>query len=523
MNKKTSLTIKLIVTMILLVCGIVGLGWIMNHLFLEEFYVREKQQELFSGFAVIENAYEEDIIGEEEFDVTFENLCATGNFNILIIDRESRVIRSSTQDVQSLMKQLQQMIQDKENDIRDDNDRKDEGNMRPGFTNPFDDAVFRENEVLLEDENYSLVHQIDTRLQSEYLVLWGELGTGSYVYMRTALESIRESAQITNRFFLTTGIVGLFISILIIFLLARGITRPIKELTNISRDMSELRFEVKYQPKHQDSSELAELGAHMNEMSDALEKTITSLKNANNELKQDIEQKEKVDEMRKEFLSSVSHELKTPIALIQGYAEGLKEGLGDDAESKDYYCEVIVDEANKMNHMVKQLLSLSHLEAGNDSIEMSRFNISEMISGLVQSTQLLAEHSDITLFFEETEDMYVWGDVFKVEEVLTNYISNAIHHADGAKEIHIYFQQKEGILRVCVFNTGLPIPEDEMDRIWEKFYKVDKARTREYGGSGIGLSIVKAIMESMHQACGVKNLTNGVEFWLELENGCITD
>ena len=227
--------------------------------------------------------------------------------------------------------------------------------------------------------------------------------------------------------------------------------------------------------------------------------------------------------MRKEFLSNVSHELKTPIALIQGYAEGLKEGINEDPESREYYCDVIVDEANKMNRMVKQLLTLNQLEFGNDIVEMSRFNISEMIAGLVQANKLLAEQSGITLRFREDGDAYVWGDEFKIEEVLSNYISNAMNHAAGDRLIDIYYERKDKLLRICVFNTGNPIPEEELDKIWVKFYKVDKARTREYGGSGVGLSIVKAIMESMHQECGVRNLTNGVEFWLELENGCIND
>lgn len=523
MKKKTSLTIKLTITMILLVCGMVGLVWLMNVLFLEDFYIREKKEELFAGFHTIETAYEEGKIGEEEFDVTFERLCVNSNVSILVIDAESKVVRSSTQDVQSLAKQLEKMIQEQNGQKEPEEDKK-----RPNWENPFDKTPFEEgpvtqNQTLLEGENYYLVHQVDARMQAEYLVLWGELGTGSYVYMRTPLESIRESAAITNRFFLATGLFGLLVSIAVIFVIARNTTHPIKELTAISRDMSKLQFEVKYQAKRQDSIEVAELGAHMNEMSDALEKTITSLKNANNELKQDIAKKEEVDRMRKEFLSNVSHELKTPIALIRGYAEGLKDGVSADSESRDYYCDVILDEANKMNRMVKQLLSLNQLEFGNDLVEMSRFNISEMISGLVQANSLLAEQSGVAIAFEETEDAYVWGDVFKVEEVLTNYLSNAIHYAEDEKQIRIYYEKQEKNLRICVFNTGKTIPEEELEHIWEKFYKIDKARTREYGGSGVGLSIVKAIMESMHQPYGVKNLTNGVEFYLELENGCITD
>lgn len=258
----------------------------------------------------------------------------------------------------------------------------------------------------------------------------------------------------------------------------------------------------------------------MNFLSHTLEKTISDLKVANNELKKDIEKKEQIDEMRKEFLSNVSHELKTPIALIQGYAEGLKENINEDPESKDFYCDVIMDESDKMNRMVKKLLTLNQLEFGNDVVEMTRFNITEMVEGLVQTNAMLAQQDGVEITFTESQPVYVWGDEFKVEEVLTNYLSNALHHVDGEKQIRISFEQKEDLLRVKVFNTGNPIPEEELDKIWVKFYKVDKARTREYGGSGIGLSIVKAIMDSMNRKCGVENRENGVEFWFELENNC---
>ncbi len=514
MKAKVSLSVKLSITMLFLVAGIVALCWGLNHLFLDDFYIYEKKEVLLDGFHIIKGAYEDDSIDSDEFDVTFENLCEKGNLSILVVE-DSKVIRSSSPDTQSLFKQLSEMLYILKKGESSNKRYPDKGDQN----NRFDS----DEQILMRGESYSIIRQTDNRLQSEYLVLWAELDKGCYLYMRTALESIRESAAITNRFFLWIGMIGLAVSLIVIFFLAKNITRPIKALSNVSKAMSDLKFEVKYQPRRQDSTEIAELGQHMNDMSSILERTISDLKIANNQLKQDIEKKEAIDEMRKEFLSNVSHELKTPIALIQGYAEGLKDGISEDAESRQYYCEVIMDEANKMNRMVKQLLTLNNLEFGNDIVEMSRFNISELIFGVVQANQLLAEQAGITINFKETDAVYVWGDEFKVEEVLTNYLSNAMNHAAGEKQIDIYYEIKEDVIRICVFNTGAPIPETDLDKIWIKFYKVDKARTREYGGSGVGLSIVKAIMESMHQECGVRNLTNGVEFWIELENGCITD
>ena len=221
--------------------------------------------------------------------------------------------------------------------------------------------------------------------------------------------------------------------------------------------------------------------------------------------------------MRKEFLSNVSHELKTPLALIQGYAEGLREGINDDPESRDFYCDVIMDEASKMNMMVKKLLTLNQLEFGNEKANMDRFDIVEMVRNYIKSAELLARQKEATIQFDAEEPIFVWGDEFKVEEVLQNYYSNALNHIDDEKIIEIKVVKLDNHARVSVFNTGKPIPKESIGHIWEKFYKVDKARTREYGGSGVGLSIVKAIMESMNQAYGVINYDNGVEFYFELE------
>lgn len=297
--------------------------------------------------------------------------------------------------------------------------------------------------------------------------------------------------------------------------MSKRITKPLLELTEISRRMSNLDFEARYEGGGED--EIGTLGENFNKMSEELEHTISELKTANNELQEDIEQKKQIDEMRKEFLSNVSHELKTPIALIQGYAEGLKECINDDAESREFYCEVIMDESAKMNNMVKKLLTLNQLEFGNDQTAMERFDLTDLVRGVVQAAQLLADQKEAQIAFPQVEPVYVWGDEFKVEEVVTNYVSNALNHVDGDKKIEVKIMRKDNHVRLSVFNTGKPIPEEDLDKIWIKFYKVDKARTREYGGSGIGLSIVKAIMESMHQKFGVVNYDNGVEFWFELE------
>lgn len=485
--KKHSLTRQITSIVSLLVAGAILLCWVLNTTLLPRYYMHNKKEVLIENYQTISNASAQNELESDEFAVTFDNLCSNGNIMALILQQDGKVLRSSVNDLDALRTEFWDVL------LHGD-----------------------KMEVLYSNKQYQLLKKTDTRLDSEYLVLVGVLENGDMVLMRTAVESIRESAAISNRFLLFAGAAAIVASILVAFFTTRHITKPLQQLTDISKRMVDLDFNAKYESDQSNSYEVEELGNHINRLSENLERTISELKTANVELQDDIEKKIQIDEMRKEFLSNVSHELKTPLALIQGYAEGLQECINDDAESREFYCEVIIDESDKMNRMVKKLLTLNQLEFGNDQVIMERFDMTELIRGVANSTKILIEQKGIRLELENSEEAWVWGDEFKVEEVITNYMSNAINHADGEKLIRVFYTRSEDKLRVSVFNTGQPIPEEDIEKIWVKFYKVDKARTREYGGSGIGLSIVKAIMDSFHQRCGVINHEDGVEFWMEL-------
>ena len=372
-----------------------------------------------------------------------------------------------------------------------------------------------EPKIIEKNDKYTIQSTVDRFSANQYYELSGGVSSGNYVVIRMSVESFRESIAIANKFYLGVGISLILVTTIIIIGITRKYTQPLLQLADISKRMSELDFNVKYEDDRDD--EIGVLGESMNEMSDKLETAISELKSANLQLHKDIAKKEEVDEMRKEFISNVSHELKTPIALIQGYAEGLQESISDNPEDMDYYCDVIIDEAGKMNKMVKNLLTLNQLEFGNGSVNMERFDITSVIAGVIHSMQIKANEKQVNIEFNQMEPIYVWADEFKIEEVVTNYTSNALNHLDGEKEIEIRVLTEENHVKVTVFNTGTPIPEEDIPNLWNKFYKVDKARTREYGGSGIGLSIVKAIMEGLHQQYGVQNYDNGVEFWFTLD------
>jgi len=457
-------------------------------IFLEKYYILNKQNQVMNVYTTLNVAAAEGTMDTEEFQENLQNSSVTDNISVIVMGTDNRIRFYSTRDIEQLKFQLWNYILDRESV----------------------DLI----KILDKQPNYILRQSRDRILGMEYLEMLGTLGSGDYFIMRSPLESIHDSVLLANRFYVIIGSVAIVISAAIIYLFSRKITKPVMELAEISKRMTDLDFDAKFESKGE--NEVDVLGEHMNLLSETLEKTISELKTANNELRRDIEQKEKIDEMRKEFLSNVSHELKTPLALIQGYAEGLKDGISDDPESRDYYCEVIVDEAGKMNTMVKKLLTLNEMEFGQETVQMERFNVAELIEGLAQSCSLLIEQKEGKLRMQVENPLYVWSDELKIEEVLTNYISNACNHLDGERIIEIKAEQKDDKVRISVFNTGKQIPEEDMDRIWEKFYKVDKAHTREYGGSGIGLSIVKAVMESVNGTYGVKNYNNGVEFWIEL-------
>ena len=461
---------------------------VVNVKFLEPYYIRDKEMQFIHVYEELQNAVKKGTISNDEVQDELHVLCEKSNISYIVLDMDNEKLITNVHDTNMLKQQLAGYLLNQ---------------------------AQKGGKVLDSTDNYQLMRSQDPWNQSEYIEMWGQLDDNVNFLIRSPVESIRESVALSNRFLIYVGMGTLIICMGLVWYFSRRITKPIQELAELSDRMANLDFEAKYTSGGK--NEIGELGDNFNRMSQKLEKAISELKQANNSLQQDIEQKEKMEQMRTEFMGNVSHELKTPIALIQGYAEGLKEGVNDDPESRDFYCDVIMDEAGKMNRMVKNLMTLNQLEFGNDKVEFERFNLTELIGGVLQSMDILSQQKDVKLIFREENPVYVWGDEFKIEQVVRNYVSNAYNHVNEEKIIEVKILREDGLAKVTVFNTGKPIPEEDVPRIWDKFFKVDKAHTREYGGNGIGLPIVKAIMESMHQQYGVKNYDNGVEFWFTLD------
>jgi len=506
---KHSIKMRLIIVLLALLSATIFFSWLINRVFLGKYYESYKINRLGETYFQVNEKYDSEKISD--LSLSFEQLASKQNVSLYIFDgfTYSGGIILQTKFPTSLNEIQRNRLQSEiisyyKKTQAGENQDKDEKEAA---------------KLLDKTDKYSIYRHFDSRLEVNYIELYGVLDEGDIIFIRSNYDNIAESASISNTFFAYVGVISILIGSLIMYFIGVEFTRPILRLSEMTKDISNLNFEVCYDESRQD--EVGELGHSINILSEKLENTISSLKSANNELQNDIKKREKSEEMRREFLSNITHELKTPIALIQGYAEGLKDNIQDDAASRDFYCEVIVDEAAKMNTMVKRLLSLNELEFGENNPQFDRFDIMSLLNSVVNSMNMVFKQKEVTPIIHGNASCGVWADEYLIEEVVTNYISNALNHVEvdkmGKKSIEICVKECDNKVRISVFNTGKPIPEEDVERIWDKFYKVDKARTREYGGNGIGLSIVKAIMNSLNREFGVKNWDNGVEFWFELD------
>lgn len=341
----------------------------------------------------------------------------------------------------------------------------------------------------------------------QYIQLIGRLSNGYWVNMQVPLTAIEESVAISNTFLLYSGLLALLIGAVVALVGAHGFTRPIRRLSEQAEAVAHLDFSRRNTVKSAD--ELQALGEDLNTMSDALEQAV-------GELREENRRQQQQNEARRAFIANVSHELKTPVALVQTYAEGIREEVAGTPEERQAYCEVIEDEARKMAALIQKMTALMQLEDGSEPLERETFDVCELLRNLL--TKYEPECTRRSLRAECTRgQVLVNADAYLMENVFGNLLSNALHHVpDGGRVRFAVTRVGEERVRVAVFNSGSTIPPEELPRIWDSFYKVDKARTRAYGGSGIGLSVVAAIMKAHGMPYGVQLHADGVEFFVEL-------
>ena len=486
-----SVRVKLFITLSFVILLIILFLIIVNNVVFGQFYLFSKTRALKSVYITVNNYYNSSV--DIDIESELEKISVQNNFDILIKNNQNVSIYTSNKDFFSTLGQMNAMS----NGLYDNT-----------------------GEIIEQNEDMTIRRIKDTKNGITYILLSGVLDNGYLLYVRIPITSIQESVKISNNFLYLMAGFAILIAAVIVSFVSRKFADPISELNAIAKKMANLDFSHKYRITGADD-EINNLGKSINAMSDKLEKTIKQLRDTNIELEKDIEEKSKIDEMRKSFISDVSHELKTPIALIQGYSEGLLENVNTDEESRKFYAEVILDETNKMDKLVKQLLELMKLEYGKREFKDTKFNVVEVEKEVVRKSKVMLEEKQVNVQIKYSGEIMVLADDFYIEQVITNYLTNAIKHVEeiqGLKEISIenVVDVEKNKVRVKVFNTGKNIKEEDITRIWNRFYKVDESRNRKDGGTGIGLSFVRAIMNNYGNQYGVMNKENGVEFYIEL-------
>ncbi|CAH2214636.1 sensor histidine kinase [Tepidibacter aestuarii] len=474
---KKSIRTRLFIGITSIVVIFVVLLWGLNSTLLEKYYINQKKNILMNASEEIDSIYTGNI---DDIYIDLEIIRNTIGASIMIISPNRHVKYTSA------------------------------GMYAKRAFNPM-----YSNRMMNINNKYVFALESDKKLNIDFLALRTILKNKDILILKIPMPAISESASIANKFMIFTGLLAIIIGIIWALIFSKKFTNPVLYINDITKNIANLNFSEKCVVDTDD--ELGQLANNINYLSGELDKAISNLYQENQKLEEDIERKRKVDNMRKEFISSVSHELKTPISLIQGYSEGLKENVIESEEDKEFYCDVIIDEAKKMDVLVKDLLNLSQIESGYFKLEKTKFNICDLIDQTITKYKNIFDKKNVDLRLDKNYIGNVFADNIRIEQILVNFINNAIDHVDDNNIIKIIVNEDNKKIRVSVFNSGKHILNEDIDNIWTSFYKADKARTREYGGYGLGLSIVRAIQELHKNEYGVSNVENGVIFWFDAD------
>lgn len=276
--------------------------------------------------------------------------------------------------------------------------------------------------------------------------------------------------------------------------------------------MARLDFSVKSPIIRND--EFGSLARSLNTMAEKLDVTLRELQQANEQLRSEMDHKQRMELIQKEFVSNASHELKTPLSIVKSFAEGLRDGVGEN--KRERYIEVILDETEKMEELVRDLLELAKLESKTIKLKKSWFFLSELTEEIVERLMHHFREKELRAVTILANEEALYADQEKIEQVLLNMLVNAIRHANPGSEITVRIEGEAQALRVTIENEGEQIPQEQLSFVWDRFYRIERSRNRKTGGTGLGLAIVRHILELHEASYSVRNTKTGVAFSFSL-------
>jgi len=492
MKGKMSIAKKLFIITTIVFAVFISGTLIIQSLFFERFYISKKENELKTTVKDFKESYDEEEDAEKVGDL-IEEFERSNNVSIVILDKSNRL-----KFVVSHSKNKADAVR-----MREITDFAKKWSENKNFS-----QAFKSNGkiTILKNEN--------KKTSSGNLIgVVADDKKDEVIFIHSSLQPVNEAVSVIEQFYKYFCLVAVLFILLLALVYSNMIVKPLKRINKVATKMARLDFSEKCVIINED--EIGNVASSLNFLSENLDYALTSLRNANSKLEEDIEKERNLEKMRREFVASVSHELKTPITLIDGYAVGLKDDIFEGQE-EDFYLDIIIDEARKMGSLVSDMLDLSHLESGSFKFTREEFKISELIHFTLKKYKTLIDDKEVNLRLELIEDTMVCADWNRLEQVFTNFITNALRHVDEKGTIKIEMVEEESKIKIQVENTGSNIPEEEISKVWDKFYKIDKSRNRKLGGTGIGLSIVKNILMLHNYSYGVENTDSGVKFYFSI-------
>lgn len=484
MGQKNSLRYKLI----LLSVGVLALYYVLvalfSILFMEPYYLHRVEQTLVNAYYTLTDL--------EEFDVNVVSQLEESNLTFMIADIDTMEIVYNSQMpdhfAQDYMRRLLPGIRDQ--------------TLTTGAS-----YTINSDEMLQHTTS-------GVTLSTTRRVTLGGITEDYIIDISTSYASISQATDISLKFSLVVGLLVMIMAVVAFSRMSSLVIQPVTQITEVANQIAHLDFSQKCDVS--DKGEIGIMAQSINTMSDFMQSHIAQLETANQQLLADIEAKKAQDEARKNLVSNLSHDLKTPIGLIAGYADGLRSGMVKTEEEVKEYCDVICDESDRMMTMILKMMELFRLESGTVDLEIEEFDLADLLNYVVEIFNIEVERAHMDFSADYDDGLYIRSDYFSVEQIITNYMQNAVSHMGAGNTLHVSVQDVGESYRVNVFNSAEHLTLDEMHRIWDSFYRLDKSRTSRKQ-SGLGLSIVRSNMELLGGAYGVENAEGGVIFWAEFQ------
>lgn len=315
-----------------------------------------------------------------------------------------------------------------------------------------------------------------------------------YLYISTQIAPVdATTAVLQTQLLIVTGI-ALLLSLLISLLIATRLAKPITKITKSASELAKGNYDVRFEPANY---------TEINQLADTLNFATTELS--------------KTEELRRELIANISHDLRTPLTMVKMYAELIRDVSGDKPEKREAHTTVIIEEADRLSALITDLLDLSKLQSGTAQLNLTSFDLGEKAEVILNRFTALAEKEGYHFNVDCDEGAMITADEQRIDQVIYNLVSNAVNYTGEDKMVSIHVKKQGDRVRFEVSDTGNGIPPDKLGQIWERYYKAKETHKRAVVGSGLGLSIVKGILDSHKAAYGVDStMGKGSTFWFEL-------